>query len=60
LGELLDDPAPTGRAAEIGRLVRAEDGAAVAGDAIEALLARRGGPPATQLAPGPPTVTPGA
>lgn len=37
---LLDDPKVTERAAEIGHVVRREDGAAVASDAIEAMLAR--------------------
>lgn len=60
LRELLDDPGPARRAAEIGRLVRQEDGAAEAADAIEALLARRGRGPMTQSAPGRPITTPGA
>jgi UDP:flavonoid glycosyltransferase YjiC (YdhE family) len=54
LRQLLDDPAPADRAAEIGRLVRQEDGAAVASDAIEALLAQRSPSPATGQTPGAP------
>jgi hypothetical protein len=35
---LLDDPSYTARAAEVGRLIRGEDGVAAACDAIERVL----------------------
>jgi rhamnosyltransferase subunit B len=40
LGALLADPVAAARAEEVGRAVRAKDGAAAACDAIEALLAQ--------------------
>lgn len=58
LRQLLDEPGPADRAAEIGRRVRQENGAAVAGNAIEALLARRFPSPATNQVPLHPSETP--
>ncbi|WP_169972731.1 glycosyltransferase [Tautonia rosea] len=57
LRQLLDHPAPAERSAEIGRLVRQEDGPALASDAIEALLARHSSSPKTGQAPGDPSRT---